>query len=329
MNPLSDRVLGSLQQVMQQPDLTGTRYKIVRYLASGGMGTVWLVEDEVLGRRVALKVLDLVTSAEDLPARLLREARVLAQLEHPGIVPVHDAGTLPDGRAFYCMKYVEGQTLAEALAGKSLADRLRLLQRIAEPLEFAHACGFIHRDLKPDNVMIGAFGEVLVMDWGLARVYRGEKEEIRETAEQGPGAQRLSNGTQRGIVLGTPGYMSPEQMRGDPGIDHRTDVFSLGAILWFMLKGTSSISGYGKVGGTKPLQAICTKAMAVSPDDRYQSAREMMAEITRFLDGEPVSAYPEGLMDRGLRIIAKHRVAVVLVTVYLLMRILFIFLARS
>src|SRR5690348_16641987 len=112
MKRLSDGVVAKLQAEMQVPDLTGTRYNAVRYLARGGMGTVWLAEDTVLKRRVALKVLDLV-SADDLAARLLQEARILASLEHPGIVPVHDAGTLPDGRTFYCMKYVEGQTLAQ------------------------------------------------------------------------------------------------------------------------------------------------------------------------------------------------------------------------
>src|SRR5271154_4135112 len=153
---------------MRVPDLAGTRYSIVRHLARGGMGSVWLAEDTVLNRRVALKVLDLIAPQDNLGTRLFQEARILAGLEHPGIVPVHDAGALTDGRAFYCMKYVEGQTLAQHVAGKSLPEKLRLLERIAEPLDFAHARGFVHRDLKPENIMIGAFGEVLIMDWGLA-----------------------------------------------------------------------------------------------------------------------------------------------------------------
>ena len=329
MNPLSDKLVGNLQSVMQQPDLTGTRYKVVRYLARGGMGTVWLAEDQVLGRRVALKVLDLVTSGEDMPTRLLQEAQVLARVEHPGIVPVHDAGTLPDGRAFYCMKYVEGQTLGEALAGKSISDRLRLLQRIAEPVEFAHASGFIHRDLKPDNIMIGSFGEVLVMDWGLAKVYRPGGEAICETVEPGATAQLPSTRTRHGSILGTPGYMSPEQSLGEPGIDHRADIFSLGAILWFMLTGSSLHADEGmNMKLPKALRALCNKATDKDPQRRYQSARDMMADITRFLDGEPVSAYPESLVDRGQRMFAKHRVAVVLVMVYLVMRVLFIFFGR-
>src|SRR6202163_649363 len=170
MKSLSDRVVARLQADMQLPDLSGTRYNLLRYLACGGMGSVWLAEDTVLKRRVALKVLDLAAPADDLDVRLLREARILAGLEHPGMVPVHDAGTLVDGRAFYCMKYVEGQTLAQHIAAKNIQEKLRLLERIAEPVDFAHAHGVIHRDLKPENIMIGAFGEVLVMDWGLAKV---------------------------------------------------------------------------------------------------------------------------------------------------------------
>ena len=118
MKPLTDSAVARLQTDMQLPDLSGTRYRVIRYLARGGMGTVWLVEDKVLLRRVALKVLDLVSPAEDVAERLLQEARILASLEHPGIVPVHDAGTLADGRAFYCMKFIEGHTLAEHVAEK-------------------------------------------------------------------------------------------------------------------------------------------------------------------------------------------------------------------
>ena len=170
MMQLSDNVVARLRENMQMPDLTGTRYAIVRYLARGGMGSVWLVEDTVLKRRVALKVLDVVGASDDLPARLLTGGACARKPGTPGIVPVHDAGTLADGRAFYCMKYVEGHTLAEHIVNLNLSDRLRLMERIAEPLDFAHARGFLHRDLKPENIMIGAFGEVLIMDWGLAKV---------------------------------------------------------------------------------------------------------------------------------------------------------------
>jgi eukaryotic-like serine/threonine-protein kinase len=328
---LSDRIVAKLQAEIQVPDLAGTRYSVVRHLARGGMGSVWLADDTVLNRRVALKVLDLVAPADDLGARLLREARILAGLEHPGIVPVHDAGTLADGRAFYSMKYVEGQTLARHIAGKSLSERLRLLERIAEPLDFAHARGFIHRDLKPENVMIGAFGEVLVMDWGLAKAgATGRKSAEDEIFMVVPSTQDSSRVTGQGGVLGTPGYMSPEQARGSTNeVDHRTDIFSLGAILAFMLTGMAS----GEVPAAtsavpRPLRAIFEKAMAADPNARYQSAGEMAADTVRYLRGEPVLAHPEGLLERVGRIYARHRTAIVLVAAYLLMRILFILLAH-
>jgi eukaryotic-like serine/threonine-protein kinase len=330
MKSLSDRVLARLQAEMQLPDLSGTRYNLLRYVASGGMGSVWLVEDTVLKRRVALKVLDLADPADSLDVRLLREARILAGLEHPGIVPVHDAGTLADGRAFCCMKYVEGQTLAQHIATLNLPDRLRLLERIAEPLDFAHARGFIHRDLKPDNVMIGDFGEVLVMDWGLAKVgvtsLEAGETEIATAVQPTQNSLRV---TGQGSVLGTRGYMSPEQARGDIEVDHRTDIFSLGATLTFML--TGSVPGKlpaasGSV--PRPLRAICEKAMAADPNARYQSAREMTTDITHYLNGEPVGAYPEGLLERSGRVFARHRTAVVLVAVYLIMRVLFILFAH-
>ena len=294
------------------------------------MGSVWLAEDTVLKRRVALKMLDRTAPADDLDVRLFREARILAGLEHPGIVPVHDAGTLADGRAFCCMKYVEGQTLAQHIAMLNLPDRLRVLERIAEPLDFAHARGFIHRDLKPDNVMIGAFGEVLVMDWGLAKVgvtsLEAWETDIATAVQPTQNSLRV---TGQGSVLGTRGYMSPEQARGDIEVDHRTDIFSLGAILTFMLTGSAPGELPAASGSVpRPLRAICEKAMAADPNARYQSAREMTADITHYLNGEPVSAYPEGLLERSGRVFARHRTAVVLVAVYLIMRVLFILFAR-
>jgi serine/threonine protein kinase len=330
MKSLSDRVVARLQADMQMPDLSGTRYNLLRYVACGGMGSVWLAEDTVLKRRVALKVLDLAGPADDLDVRLLREARILASLEHPGMVPVHDAGTLADGRAFCCMKYVEGQTLAQHIATLNLPDRLRLLERIAEPLDFAHARGFIHRDLKLDNVMIGAFGEVLVMDWGLAKVgvtsLEAGETEIATAVQPTQNSLRV---TGQGSVLGTRGYMSPEQARGDIEVDHRTDIFSLGAILTFMLTGSAPGELPAASGSVpRPLRAICEKAMAGEPNARYQSARGMTADITHYLNGEPVSAYPEGLLERSGRVFTRHRTAVVLVAAYLIMRVLFILFGR-
>ena len=169
MKPLGEGNTARLRAALREPDLAGTRYRLVEEAGAGGMGTVYVVEDPELRRQVALKVLDLPDP--DLEARLRREAQVLARLEHPGIVPVHEVGTLADGRVCYTMKLVRGERLDLAAARMPLlGDRLRLFLRITEPVAFAHAQRVVHRDLKPENVMVGAFGEVLVLDWGLAKL---------------------------------------------------------------------------------------------------------------------------------------------------------------
>ncbi len=171
MKWLSDQALDRLRAAAEMPDLSGTGYVLLDKLGEGGMGGVFRVQDTTLGRQVALKVIGIVDSSGELSARLLREAKIIARLEHPGIVPVHDVGTLPDGRVFYTMKLVQGQRLdqhAAELGG--VPERLRTFQKICEAVSFAHAHDVVHRDLKPQNIMVGRFGEVLVMDWGLAKL---------------------------------------------------------------------------------------------------------------------------------------------------------------
>jgi serine/threonine protein kinase len=341
MKYLSDQVVSWLQAAVQSLDLAGTRYRALKFLGRGGMGTIWLVEDAVLNRKVALKVLTVDSGSEYLASRLMREAVVLARLEHPGIVPVHDAGTLADGAVFYCMKYVEGQTLDEHIAGTSLRERLQLLQRIAEPLAFAHAHGIVHRDLKPGNIMIGAFGEVLIMDWGLAKVMKATAGEVsnnndgddstRSRVIQAGSATAsssvVSTATAHGAVLGTPGYMAPEQASGQVAlIGERTDVYGLGAILGFMLE--ESTAEPRESPAPKALRAICHKAMAQEISARYKSVREMASDIGCFLEGLPVNAYRENILERTVRLLRRHRGAVVLVAAYLLMRILFVLFSR-
>jgi serine/threonine protein kinase len=318
---LSDAVIHRLRSDAQSPDLAGSRYQAVKFLGRGGMGTVWLARDNILERNVALKVLALENSSPELAERLLREARVLAQLEHPGIVPVHDAGTLADGKTFYSMKCVEGETLDRYMAGASLRECLQVFERIAEPLAFAHARGIIHRDLKPGNIMVGAFGEVLIMDWGLARIIADQPsgEEERSATSAGDASKPQ---TSHGSVLGTPGYMSPEQAGGRVNlIDQRTDIFALGAILNDLLRNLP--------GGSPPkaLVAIGRKAAATEISARYASVREMASDIRRYLEGLPVSAYRESLFERGLRQVRRHQAAIVLVIAYLVMRLLFILLS--
>src|SRR5438552_14998814 len=242
MNFLSDQALKRLRDGAEMPDLAGTRYRLLERIARGGMGVVYTAEDENLRRRVALKVLDIPGTDGDLRNRLIREARVLATLEHPGIVPVHDVGTLADGRVFYTMKFLEGNRLDKFIESvTSLPQRLRLFLRICDAVAFAHAQGVLHRDLMPANVMVGPFGEVLVMDWGLAKILQepaAAEETVVVSSQKKISSEEETQATVvtgHGTVMGTPGYMSPEQERGETEkIDARSDIFSLGALLKFV-----------------------------------------------------------------------------------------------
>jgi serine/threonine protein kinase len=336
MNFLSDKALERLRAAANTPDLNGTRYRLLERVARGGMGVVYCAEDEKLQRRVALKVLDLPDKAGDLANRLVREARVLARLEHPGIVPVHDVGTLADGRVFYTMKFVEGQRLDEHVAKiESVPDRLRLFLRICDAVAFAHARGVLHRDLKPSNIMVGPFGEVLVMDWGLAKILQNAAGDhsfddadvtCTATAKTNSGSSdttQITEVTGHGTVLGTPGYMSPEQARGDvEHLDVRSDVYALGMILRFLLENSM------KSNAAKPLTAICGKAAAESPDGRYPNVPELAQDVSRYLDGMPVSAHHESVLERCGRFYRRYQVAILLVAAYLLMRLLILVFLR-
>jgi serine/threonine protein kinase len=266
------------------------------------MGAVFDVLDERLERHVALKVVDVPLDGEGPARALLDEARVLAGLEHPGLVPVHDAGRLADGRAFYAMKLVRGERLDAHLAGVPvLNERLRLFLRVAEPVAFAHARGILHGDLKPSNVMVGLFGEVLVLDWGLARAIGPRHGEATASA-----------------AMGTPGFMAPEQESGG-AVDARADVFGLGALL------DASLRVAPQSPREKALAAIVSRATARDPGDRYPDVPSLAADVARFLDGERVEAHAEGTAERALRLLKRHRVAAGLVLTYLVVRALFIF----
>jgi len=326
---LTDAALDHLRRVTDRPDLTGTRYEIEGEIGRGGMGTVYRAHDRELDRPVALKVLTLEDGGRTAD-RLRREARILARLEHPGVVPVHDVLELPDGRVAYAMKWVRGERLDEHVRdGTPLVERLRIFQRVCEAVAFAHAHGVVHRDLKPANVMVGAFGEVLVMDWGVAKVLErsgdeGPGEEARtrpvspgsaepRPSSHAPGPPRSGEGTAHGTVLGTPGFMAPEQARGDvEAVDERTDVHALGALLDFLLPESAPA----------PLTAVADKARATEPGDRYPGVRPLAADVSRFLEGLAVSAYPEGPWRKTRRFAHRHRTAILLVLAYLVMRVL-------
>ncbi|HXN52971.1 MAG TPA: serine/threonine-protein kinase [Candidatus Acidoferrum sp.] len=338
MKFLSDKAVDRLRQNANAPDLSGTRYQLLERVARGGMGVVYAARDEMLDRRVALKVLDVPVADGDLACRLNREARVLARLEHPGIVPVHDVGTLADGRVFYTMKFVEGQRLDKHIeAVISLPDRLRLFLRICDAVAFAHARGVLHRDLKPANVMVGAFGEVLVMDWGLAKILReqsagkSEEEDPEATILHVPRASdspadrtQATHVTGQGTVLGTPGYMSPEQASGDiANVDERSDIFSLGAVLRFLYTPPGCEGNQSRAWRhDKALEAICAKAVETNSSNRYISVSDLSADVSRYLDGLPVSARKETIFDKAVRFYRRHTVAILLIAAYLVMRIL-------
>jgi serine/threonine protein kinase len=318
MKWLSDDKLDHLRTVVTNPDFSSTKYTFIKELGRGGMGAVYLAEDRELNRLVAIKVLNTPEISEDMRNRMVREAQIIAGLEHPGIVPVHDVGTLPDGRVFYAMKFVRGSRLDEyAAVNDSIRDRLRKFQAVCDAVAFAHAHGVIHRDLKPQNIMIGSFGEVLVLDWGVAKILKKPSTDFTNQSVQSVDGFNTNAGT----IIGTRDYMSPEQARGEiDQLDERADVYSLGAVLHFLLKDQP------KPG--KAAEAICLKAWADAKDDRYSSASELSADIGRLLDAEPVSAYRENAFEKASRWVSKNRFLVLLVLAYLLMRIFFVFTSR-
>jgi serine/threonine protein kinase len=301
---ISDAAMERLRQAADTPETAGTRYTIRAELGRGGMGTVYEAHDGVLDRPVALKVLTLPESDAAEAVRMLHEARVMARLEHPGIVPVHDAGTLPDGRIYYAMKLVRGERLDRWMADRSLSERLRAFEKVCDTVAFAHARGVIHRDLKPENVMIGEFGEVLVLDWGVAR-RRGDASEPE------------------GTVLGTRAFMAPEQAAGRTALlDERADVHALGVIL----SGLAEPDGAGAM--PRSLRSVAAKAADPEPLLRYPDAAALAQDVRRFLSGDVPAAHRERPFERVERFVSRHRTAILLVAAYVVMRALLILIAR-
>jgi serine/threonine protein kinase len=295
---ISDAALARLRRGFGEPDFTGTRYELVSTLGRGGMGVVYLAHDTVLDREVALKVVDAGPQhpENDAVQAVKREAAILARLEHPGIVPVHDFGQLSDGRLFYAMKRVRGEGLDRWAAGADLHARLGVFLRICEAVAFAHARGVIHRDLKPANVMVGQFGEVLVLDWGVAHA---------SAAPEGSGP----------TVVGTPEYMAPEQARAETAVDERADVYSLGVMLSALAQ------------GPRPIDAIVTKARSIEPAGRYQTVQALSADVSRFLSGLAVEAHHESIGDRLARLWRRYRLPIALILAYVVMRALLLWLS--
>jgi eukaryotic-like serine/threonine-protein kinase len=272
------------------------RYEFISEHGRGGIGRVYRAHDNELLRDVALK--ELLQSGGGGEVRFLREALITARLEHPGIVPVHDAGRWPDGTPFYTMKLVAGQSLSQLLTNaKSSDQRLALLPSIiavSDALAYAHDCSIIHRDIKPSNVIVGKYGENIVIDWGICKDLSAS---ISDDLEQGP--YRTPAGaelTVTGSTLGTPAYMAPEQARGEK-VDTRADVYSLGAMLFQICTGEPPPSNGAADhlsralrGVHEDLAAIALKALSFSPSDRYQNASAFAADLKAFDAGARISA---------------------------------------
>jgi len=292
----------------------GARYGDLGLLGAGGMGEVRRVRDRELNRVLAMKIA--TTEHVGNVARFVEEAQVAAQLQHPFIVPVHDVGRLADGRAFFTMKEVAGRTLSEVIAEVEVGEAFRaaeapfrrlvaVLHQAAQAVAYAHKRGVVHRDLKPDNIMVGAFGEVQVMDWGLAKVLGRADVPGTPVADAvvTDRSQDVSAKTRAGRVAGTPAYMAPEQARGEIDvIDARTDVYALGAILYQVLSGRAPYEGASGrdvwmqvVAGPPQALALpqlpeelvqaCQRAMSREPDDRYPSADAFADALQSWLDG--------------------------------------------
>ncbi|MGE0431644.1 MAG: protein kinase [Planctomycetota bacterium] len=320
-------------------------YEVGGELGRGGMGIVSAAIDSRLGRRVAIKRLRNNLVSHDATSGFVHEAQITAQLEHPGIVPVHELGADVSGRPWLAMKHVSGRTLSEEirrwsresprLSATLLREMISILDKVADAIAFAHDHGVIHRDLKPANVMVGRYGEVMVMDWGLARLLDDGRAGAQRRAATVVKTNRSENNdgriTMDGDVFGTPSYMAPEQADGRTAdVDERTDVFALGAILYQMLTGEPPYTGntvpiiLGKAlrrdvkapnrrapGRRIPreLSAIVMKAMAAKPANRYPTAQALKADLAAWLDYRPTTAYRPGPLVAASKWMRRHPVA--------------------
>ncbi|MBI2195150.1 MAG: protein kinase [Planctomycetes bacterium] len=353
----------ALDVLLESKGIGLVAFEVERDLARGGMGAVRICRDQILGRAVAMKVMHpQIARSEEYRLRFLEEAQVTGQLEHPNIVPIHELGKDAQGNLYFTMKLVKGKSLGQMLRelkegrqGASFVDLLNVFLKVCDGMAFAHSKGVIHRDLKPDNIMVGDFGEVLVMDWGLAKILGNEPREApdgpRVTSESvsasGP-EKPLSDSefrkaetvrsvrkdseaqlTMEGALTGTPTYMSPEQAAGQINrLDHRTDIYSLGAILYEILTLERPVEGKDVVDLLRKvragyiiapvkraparrippeLSAVVMKAMEKNLRKRYPSVTDLAGDIKRFLEGRSVSAKDDTLVESLAKLVRRNR----------------------
>ncbi len=320
----------------------GLRFRVMRPHAQGGLGAVFVALDTQLHREVALKqILDSHADDPASRARFVAEAEITGGLEHPGIVPVYGLGLYADGRPYYAMRFIRGESLKEAIdrfhaakdsdSGRRSLQFYKLMRRftdVCNAVEYAHSRGVLHRDIKPSNIIVGDHGETLVVDWGLAKAI-GRPETASDERSLRPSSASGSAETLPGSVLGTPGYMSPEQAAGNlDSLGPWSDVYSLGATLYCLLVGGPPFAGDAievirlvREGHFQPpraldpsidraLEAICLRAMARLPEERYGSCRALAEDIERWMADEPVSAWREPLPRRARRWARRHRTSV-------------------
>jgi len=335
---------GAEATISVQPGVAvGPRFRLLRHHAEGGLGIVSIAQDTELSRQVALKQIQgKQADKAESRARFLIEAEITGGLEHPGIVPVYSLGSDAQGRPYYAMRFIQGDSLRHAIAtyharkstwddGRRTLEFQKLLRRfldVCETIAYAHSRGVLHRDLKPANIMVGRYGETLVVDWGLAKVVGAPEQSEERTLRPSSGSD--SSDTLPGSAIGTPGYMSPEQMDGRlDQLGSASDVYSLGATLFALLTGDNPVAGRhaaevlerARRGETRAprdvdptvpaaLDAICRKAMARRPEDRYASPQHLADDIEAWLADEPVSAWTEPLPARARRWARRHQRAV-------------------